>query len=301
MPAHAEGTPTPASPAKSASAGDLLAATAASAASGVYAEEDDTLLATLKRSPIKKRHPAAKWDGRVGGMSLQEYRERKWSVDAGFGKIFRGGPTYSMRKMTPSSFTKRNNNFQVGDVFRGMNATSASSPSFSMGVQYFTPPISTSQGPAEYQIKSSMDPSKHPTISKNTGARFGSEVLEPRDPAGPAPGDYDVNAIVHSSAIKKPPNFTIPGREAWAPRSEAPGPGVGEYKYEKATRLGKLTPIHWTAQGKTEPLEKPLGSRQFIGPGPPHYNCPGAGAKTHPSKLQAPVWKFGSEARGLRN
>merc|ERR1711865_1097049 len=137
------------------------------------------------------------------------YRERKWRVDACYAKVERRGPSYSMRKFTPSSFTKKNNNFQVGDVFRGMNATMASSPSYSMGVQPFFPPRDTSQGPAEYAIQSTMDPSKHPTISKNTGARFGSEVLEPRDPAGPAPGDYDPNAIIHSSTLKKPPNFTI--------------------------------------------------------------------------------------------
>merc|ERR1740130_315192 len=209
-------------------------------ATGAYGQDDDPILATLKRSPQKKRNPNAKWDGRVSSMSLQEYRERKWSVDACYAKVERRGPSYSMRKFTPSSFTKKNNNFQVGDVFRGMNATMASSPSYSMGVQPFFPPRDTSQGPAEYAIQSTMDPSKHPTISKNTGARFGSEVLEPRDPAGPAPGDYDPNAIIHSSTLKKPPNFTIQGREAWAPKTTAPGPGVGEYPFEHCMRTGKL-------------------------------------------------------------
>jgi len=250
---------------------------------------------------VKKRNPNGKWDGRVSGMSLQEYRERKWSVDACYAKIERRGPKFSMRPMLPSTFTKKNNNFQVGDVFRGFDATMKGSPSFSMGVQYFNPPVDTSQGPAEYAIKSTMDPSQHPTIGKNCGARFGSEVLEPRDPTGPAPGDYDPNAVIHSSTLKKPPNFTIQGREAWAPRSTAPGPGVGEYPYEHCTRVGKLTPIHYGIQGKTEPLERPLGERQYQRPGPSHYNCPGAGGKTDGYKAQAPNWKFGSESRGLRN
>merc|ERR1719238_2180060 len=114
-------------------------------------------------------------------------------------------------------------------------------------------------------------------IPKNTGARFGSEVLEPRDPTGPAPGDYDPSAAVHSSTIKSTPNFTIQGREAWKAPTVAPGPGIGSYDYSKATRIGKLTPIHWNMQGKTEPLERPLGQRQYEAPGPAHYNGPGTG------------------------
>lgn len=305
MGGHGEGSRAHSEPpgkAQTASAGDLLAATSAS---GPY-EDDDPILATLKRLPMKKRNPAStKWDGRVSGMSLKEYREKKWSVDACFGKVMRGGPSYTMRKPLPATFGKRNNNFQVGDVFRGYNATNYVGPSFSMGIQYFNPEKESSQGPAEYGIKSTMDPSRHPSIPKNTGARFGSEVLEPRDPSGPAPGDYDAGAIVHSSGLKRPPNFTIQGREAWAPRTTAPGPGVGEFKFENATRLGKMTPVTYSMQGKTEPLEKPLGSRQFVGPGPAHYNCPGAPGenmlKASPSNHQVPLWKFGSEARGLRN
>lgn len=297
MPASAERSQSEPPGKAAATAQDLLAATSAS---GPY-EDDDPILATLKRSPTKKRNPAQKWDGRVSCMTLKEYRERKWSVDACYGKVFRGGPSYSMRRMTPSSFTKKNNNFQVGDVFRGLNATSYVAPSYSMGIQYFSPPKDTSQGPAEYPIKSTMDPSKHPTLTKNTGARFGSEVLEPRDPAGPAPGDYDPGAIVHSSAITKPPNFSIQGREAWAPRTTAPGPGVGEFAIENATRLGPLKPIKWTMQGKTEPLAKPLGQRQFVGPGPAHYAQVGCTGKPKPASHQPPIWKFGSEARGLRN
>lgn len=277
------------------SAADVLKST------GKYAEDDDPILKTLKPSPVKKRNPNQKWDGRVSGMSVQEYRERKWSVDACYSKVERRGPSYSMRRMVPSYFGKKNNNFQVGDVFRGMNATMASSPSYSMGVQPFLPPRDKSQGPAEYAIQSTMDPSKHPTISKHCGARFGSEVLEPRDPTGPAPGDYDPNAIIHSSTLKKPPNFTIQGREAWAPRTTAPGPGVGEYPFEHCMRTGKLSPIHWGMQGKTEPLDPPLGSKQFETPGPAHYKCPGGGGNTDAYKSQAPIYKFSSEARGLRN
>lgn len=285
------------SPNKSAAVA-LLAATAPSAEN----DENDAL-ANLKRPPQKKRNPGKKWDGRLAGMSLKEYRERKWSVDACYAKVERRGPSFSMRPSLSYGGLlggKKNDNFTVGDVFRSFSATLPTAPSFSMGVTSFNPPRDRSQGPAEYPIKSTMDPGIHPTCPKNRGARFGSEVLEPRDPPGPAPGNYDADAIDNSSTIKKPPNFTIQGREAWRAPTTAPGPGVGEYDYTKAMRTGKLTPICWNAQGKTEPLKIPLGQRQYSTPAPDHYHGPGAGAKSNPMKLTAPQWKFGGEPRGLR-
>jgi len=275
----------------------------ATSASSPYEQEDDPLLATLKRAPPKKRNPNAKWDGRVTGMSIQEYRERKWGVDACWNKVTRAGPSYTMRRPLPhfTELGKKNTGFAVGDVCKALDATKPRPPAFTMGIQFCVPPKEESQGPAEYKVPSTMDPQKHPTIPKNCGARFGSEVLEPRDPTGPAPGDYDPGAIVHSSTLKRPPNFTIQGREAWMPRSVAPGPGIGEYKYEKANRLGKLTPLSYTIPSKGEPVDPPLGSRQYETPGPAHYDCPGAGGDMHAHKSRAAIWKFGSESRGLRN
>jgi hypothetical protein len=281
-------------------------------------DEDDPLLASLKRSTVKQRNPAsAKWDGRVSGMSLQEYRERKWSVDACYAKVERRGPSFSMRRSLPASFTKKNNNFQVGDVFRAFDATLSRSPSYTCGLTSFLPPKETSPGPSEYKIKSTMDPARHPTSSKHTGPRFGTEVLEPRDPPGPAPGDYDpsvpLGAQVCDGRIKSQPNFTIQGREAWRAPTAAPGPGVGEYDVFKAMRTGKITTINWTHQGKTDPEvcaktgkpRKPLGSKQYVGPGPDHYKPPGHpdhdDSFAHPQKKQLPQWKFGTESRGLRN
>jgi len=288
------------SPVEATAAGELLSTGVSSP--GRY-DDDDPVLLTLKKSPVRKKNPNAKWDGKVAGMTLGEYRARKWSVDACFGKVQRGGPSYSMRPSLPSSFFKKNNNFQVGDVFRGMRATQPEGPSFSMGVAEMNGYArDLSQGPAEYQIASCMDPVKHPTITKNTGARFGSECLEPRDPGkNPAPGDYDANAVNHSSHIKKAANYTMQGREAWAPRTTAAGPGVGEYPgMMKAMRTGKLSPLTWNMQGKTAPLDPPLGSRQYPSPAPCHYKCPGAGGSTDIYKSQAPNWVFGKESRGLR-
>lgn len=256
---------------------------------------------------MKKRNPNSKWDGRVAGMSVKEYRDRKWSVDAAYAKVERRGPAWSIRRPLPNFLGKRNTNFAVGDVIKSLKYTQRSVPEFTMGIQPFQPAPEKTQGPAEYRIPSTMDPIRHPAIPKHTGPRFGSETLNPRDPQGPAPGDYNPDAIVHSSTLKRPPNFTIQGREAWKPPTTAPGPGVGEFPgLEKALRTGKITPIKWTMQGKTEPLDPPLGSAQYETPSPAHYHGPGAGVawpmhKKNPNIHWAPIWKMGSESRGLRN
>lgn len=270
-------------------------------------DPDEAILAKLKKYPKKKKNPNAKWDGKFAGMSLKEYRERKWSVDACYAKVERRGPSFSMRPSLPASFEKRNKNFQVGDIFRSLSATLPTAPSYGMGIQVINNEKEVSQGPGEYHIKNTMDPSKHPTMLKSVGARFSSDVLEPRDPPGPAPGQYEVDdAIVYSSTIKKTPNFSIQGREAWAPRTAAPNPDPGEYNFAKGltqgtTKHGKLTPIHWNMQGKTFPLKRPLGQRAIIEPGPGHYGVPGAWPeKVNPNRPNPITTKFSTENRGLR-
>merc|ERR1711967_100162 len=126
-------------------------------------------MGTLKRSPIKKRSPAAKWDGRVAGVSLQEYRDRKWSVDACYAKIERRGPAFSIRRPLPSflDLNKKTAAFATGDVIRSLNSTLPSIPAFTMGMQSFQPPQDKSPGPSEYQVSSTMDPRRHPSIPKN--------------------------------------------------------------------------------------------------------------------------------------
>lgn len=270
----------------------------------------------------KKRIPGLAWDGRVTGMSLQEYRERKWSVDACYAKVERRGAIFSIRGALPSQLVKNTGHQDlVLDALRGYRATLPTVPSWSCAKHYHPVNSNASPGPGEYHVISCMDPNKHPSIPKHTGPRFGTEVLEPRDPPGPAPGDYDPNAIVHSSTIKKSRVVVIQGREAWRPRTEAPGPGVGEYKYEQANRNGKLTPLQFTIQGRNEPSPDGKGMvPACVSPGPPHYfrssGCAEKGDKKQPvpgstwhlpqqnykpTKNQAPIWKFGSEPRGLRN
>lgn len=299
MPALSRSESEPAGKKPGETVSDILNSTAPG---GSYDDEDDPILKTLKRPPLKKRNPNAKWDGRLAGMSVQEYRERKWSVDACYAKVERRGPVFSIRKPLPDlGAHKKPTNFAVGDVIKSMNAVRYKSPEYTMAPQMFVPAPEKTQGPAEYRVPSTMDPGRHPSIPKHTGPRFGTETLNPRDPTGPAPGDYDPNAVIHSSTLKKPPNFTIQGREAWRPPTQAPGPGVGEFPgLEKCMRNGKITPVHWSMQGKTEPLDPPLGQRQYESPSPAHYKNPGAGGDTNAYRNKAPVWKFGGESRGLR-
>merc|ERR1711948_29858 len=159
-----------------------------------------------------------------------------------------------------------------------------------------------SQGPAQYRIPSTMDCTGHPTHSKDQGRKFGTERLLVNDEAQPAPGDYDTMCYEKSGRYKKQPNYSIQGREAWRDPTAAPGPGVGEYKYEKVTRVGKITTQKWTLQGKTEPIEPPRGSRRYIPPGPPDYNTIGAGAKNphvNSQTTRPPNYGTSRDHRGL--
>jgi len=267
-------------------------------------EEEDAILASLPKRRPKKRNPAKKWDGRVEGMTVKEYRERKWSVDACYAKVERRGPAFSMRKSLPNLHGKKIDPTLSLDLFRAFSATLPTAPAVSMGLQYIFPPRERSPGPAEYPMKSTMDPQGHPLVPKNRGARFGSEVLEPRDPPGPAPGQYELDtAADNSSTLKRAPKPTIQGRDAWRPPTAAPGPGVGEYDFSKAMRTGKMTPLQWNMQFRPDANKKPRGQGQYVNPGPDAYHvpcAPGNGPKAHPMKNQVPLWKFGTEPRGLK-
>jgi len=237
------------------------------------AETDATL---LERKPKPKRKPGAKWDGRVAGMTLQEYREKKWSVEACYKQsIERRTPAYTMRQSFSEPRNKKNTNFQAGNIYRAYNATLPHSPEWSIPVQLLRSNKDTSPAPNQYKIGSTMDPKRHPTMNKLTGPRFGMEVLLHRDAPAPGPGDYSHEAYVHSSFHKTSPKCCIQGREAWRDHPLAGmGPEVGEYKYETTTRVGKDTSIHWSMQGGGERLAQPRGSSR-------------------------PVWKQGSNPRGI--
>lgn len=280
---------------------DVLQSTGASLTQG-----DST---TAPAKP-KKTKPVLNWDGRVGNISLKEYRERKWSIDACYSRVQRVGPAYSLRPNVTFGRAKSNPVFCRGDPHKCMDMTKPHGPSFSCGQATIADSLIRSPGPAAYMLKTTMDPNGHPTIRKNRGARFGTELLAATDEAGPGPGEYDdVKAFKRSAACKEMPAFTTQGREAWREKPVAPGPGVGDYPgLEHCTRVGKHTPITYTVQGKTEPIEPARGAERISQqPGPAHYAVPGAGVagdkdaakNQHCSKTRPPEWKQGRESRGL--
>jgi len=233
-------------------------------------------------------------------LTLQEYRELKWSLQGSFSKIEKRGPAYTMRAPCPLK-PKTSKVFQTGDLHRSLSAVRPGQPNYTIGRQGLDREVDKSPGPFEYSKGNIMDPKPHPVFEKTTGGRFGTERLLHRDKGKlPGPGDHDHNAYFQSGTLKRSPNYTIQGREAWREPLAPPGPGVGEYQYPNAFRTGKASSIQWTAQGKTEPLAQPQGERRLIKPGPPHYHPPGAGARNeHVNKTLAPSFKFGSEPRGL--
>lgn len=260
---------------------------------------------SLKKAPQKRRlKPGQRWDGRLQGLSVEDYRDLKWNLDAAFNKTRRGGPSFSMRPNVSFGLTKSSPVFTSGDPVKALDAVRPSPPTFSIGKSHGTQRVyERSPGPAHYTQKSYMDTKKHPTFRKSMGALWGTEVLGGgHDDDMPAPGKYDHMQYLNSGACKRAGNYTIGGREAWRPRTEAPGPGVGEYEV-KAMRFGKDTPITWTAQGKTVPKEPARGSRGYVGPGPGTYDTPGAGDRAEPatgSNLpKNPEFGFGRAVRGL--
>lgn len=259
------------------------------------------LSSSLPPSKVKKRKPGTAWDGRVSGMSLQEYRERKWSMDACYGKVMRGGPSYTCRPSPPLRSRSAYDVLLPIDPARSYNKTAIHQvASYSMASQSLGEAKERSQGPAQYRIPSTLDGFSHPTMARDGGRRFGTEVLLVNDEAQPAPGDYDTSGYEKTGRYKKNPNFSIQGREAWKDPTAAPGPGVGEYKYEGVTRTGKTLPTKYSMQGKTEPIEPPRGNRRYIPPGPPDYKTLGAGARNdYVSKERAPQYTQSRDHRGL--
>merc|ERR1719220_1789765 len=137
---------------------------------------------------------------------------------------------------------------------------------------------------------------------------FGKETLQTSEEVTPAPGDYDPDAFKRAGNVKRFPSYSCSGREAWAEYSlEAPKPGPGEYEFPQMTRIGKRTPVKWTAQGKTAPIEPARGIRKHITPGATHYNPPGAvvqdgaafDSKGYAHNHRAPKSPFSKEQRGL--
>eukprot|EP00928_Gymnodinium_smaydae_P038686 TRINITY_DN26631_c0_g1_i1.p1 TRINITY_DN26631_c0_g1~~TRINITY_DN26631_c0_g1_i1.p1 ORF type:complete len:382 (-),score=75.71 TRINITY_DN26631_c0_g1_i1:141-1211(-) len=286
------------------------------AAAELEESEDAAILKRLealapRRAP-KLRGPGLRWDGRVSNLTLKEFREKRWGLDAGIRATLRGKPSWSMRGQLPNplspSFSNRQPTFQRGDVHAAVRATRYIGPSWSMGCLPALPTARAAKpGPGDYTVNSAMDPAGHPTIPKNTGQRFlstgrGGGASAPRLGV-PGPGEYEeLQAASRSSVIPTRPVWSLAGREAWEPSTAASGPEPGEYDVSKVVKNGKITPNRWTMAGRLDPasdgkrmLPASLSPKARRSAGGGH--APGA-ARPRPALDLAAVKEAGPEAEG---
>lgn len=264
-------------------------------------EEEKRARLQRARSNKGRMKPGQRWNGRLSGLNLQEYRELKWGTEAGWGQVCPRSSKYSVRGKLPGFKSASTNCLLPIEPHLAFDATRPKGPSATIGNMHMITNDQRSPGPAQYDIKSTMDPRKHPTLAKTCGATFGRERLRAVDEPSPAPGDYSVDNFERSSAIVTKPKWPIQGREAWREPTAAPGPGVGEYKFENTTRVGKITTNKFTIQSKCEPPLIPLGERRVPKPGPDHYKPPGHidCKNNHCASNKPPIWSLSREPRGL--
>lgn len=248
----------------------------------------------------RKKKAGSKWDGRVSSLTIEEYRAMKWGIDAGYRGTLRGGPRYSFRPGLSKPLRTNSDGMLDTNVCKAFDACHNTGPKFTMAKHLIGNQIRESPG-AAYNIPSIMNPDQHPVMHKTTGFKFGSDTLKVFDEDAPAPGQYDQMQFKNSGMYPRKASYTMQGREAWNDRTAAPGPAPGEYKYENANRVGKITPIKWNMQGKTEPLEHPRGERRLVKPGPGHYTTPGTlgGSSMYVDKDKPSEFTFSRETRGL--
>lgn len=225
----------------------------------------------------------------------------KWGIDSAWRGTQRSGPIYSMRPCVYPPSKRVDDPVLKIHVFPAFNASKPIGPSFSMGPLLIGESQNGNVGPGHYTVQSTMDPGGHPVIPKHRGAQMGCGVLAAIDEPSPAPGDYDAEAFKKSARIKRSASWTALGREAWAPRSEAPGPTPGEYSFDHCEKTGKKTPFRWSFGDKLEPVNPPRGTSRIPYPGPHDYKPPGhIGAKCqYPNLPKPPGLGFGSLPRGL--
>lgn len=300
---------------KSASAKDVLKQAEQQAADDLAkSEEDAEIMNRLRKTckPAPRRKPGATWDGRVSNLSLKEYREKKWGVDAGFNRTNRIGQSYSMRPQVTfgsllqrSSYLPPDKTVFVGcDVHKSLEKVKYIGPSFSMGALPVGLGKDKSPGPAEYtlhtMLKTGID--NKPLVERTSNITKKKDIVAPPPAKSPGPGEYELDRYESSSVFKSLPKWTCSGREAWLPRTTAPGPSPGEYDISKALKNGKISPPTFTAQGKTEPIEPPRGAERVCGtPAPWTYDPPGAPncISPHCAKTRPPHWPMQKEPRGL--
>eukprot|EP00913_Durusdinium_trenchii_P019053 g17907.t1 len=206
---------------------------------------------------------------------MNEYRSMKWGLDAGYRASLRVGPKWSFRPSLTKPLRSNSDGMLDTDPSKAYDACYGSAPKFSIGKTLIgaKDPLADNPGP-HYLVPSTMDPKGHPTIWKNAGCRFGSETLQVNDEErGVAHPRRACAWAVQAGGLQA--EWPDPeGTGAWREPVAAPTPVPGEYRVEKTTRVGKITPYRFTMYGRLDPLEPARGERATIKPGPGHYKLP---------------------------
>mmetsp|Transcript_56276 Transcript_56276/g.131859 ORF Transcript_56276/g.131859 Transcript_56276/m.131859 type:complete len:428 (-) Transcript_56276:63-1346(-) len=293
----------PAEPVASDSTVVAVAASPSAASDAEAAKEDDAALlqrisSTRKEKP---RKPGVRWNGRVNGLTLEEYREKKWGTQAGWAMVTRGGPKYSFRTQV-REHTRSSPVFCTGDPTAARMRLLRSTPSWSMNLSVSYKEHDKSPGPSEYMLKNTMGPERHPTIRKAYGATFGlpdpPKIMKP----SPGPGENHTYLMEKWSKYPNPPRILIQGRNDKI-QVEPPGPGVGQYQLGNMTRVGKLAVLGCVTipEGGKAPGDTPIRERGLSSPAPGEYDVPGTKkCRNHYiNQTKPPGWSLAKEPRGL--
>lgn len=240
-------------------------------------------------------------------VSLAEYREKHWGIDAQWRQMQKSSPSFSMRPKTTFGTmlaNKQQTSGYKGDLGREFAFTKRKSPTFSMGAR----PLGhcfemTSPGPCEYQTLGRnglgvLDPQNpHPGFPKIPGGRFGASPgagsVNVIPEKCPGPGDFEIKNYVSSLDGKKPPHYTIRGNLG-SSIVAAGGSGLGPGAYDISKTLpngGKLLggAPNWTLLGRDGHFN-------------PDQKVPGAGSysplfdRNSPNRIR-PAYSFGFTER----
>eukprot|EP00439_Symbiodinium_sp_Y106_P040411 s901_g4.t4 len=153
-----------------------------SGAQGAGAEEGESQKSPSFRESLRTTKRKGKWNGRVSDLTMKEYRDMKWGMDAGYRAALRVGPRWSMRGSLSKPLRANSDGMLPTDPAKAYDACYNTAPKFTIGKSLIgaADPLANNPGP-QYLVPSTMNPSGHPTIWKNSGAKFGSETLQVND------------------------------------------------------------------------------------------------------------------------
>ncbi|CAJ1405202.1 unnamed protein product [Effrenium voratum] len=123
------------------------------------------------RESLRKGQRKGKWNGRVTDLTMKEYRDMKWGMDAGYRAALRVGPKWSFRGSLSKPLRMNSDGMLDTNVAKAYDACYNSAPKVTFGKTLIgvKDPLADNPGP-QYLVPSTMQTSGHPTIWKHAGA-----------------------------------------------------------------------------------------------------------------------------------